>query len=686
MDVAVIAYVALSREDEGTSLGSQLAGIEAACEREGQREIVETYRDEGSGYQSDREDGLRGPDAAAAREHAARLAKEGRPVELWVWRSDRLGRGDGLTAAHLTEHVLWGLKNGVDLRSATDDLVVKSMAFAGFVGDQNHGYSKAVSEHVTRGKQAQIEQGRRLGGPVPDGYKVVAETNQSGKVLSRRYLPDEGRAGIILEMFALSEAGHGDAVIAQQLNAAGHQTKNGKLWSRSRVQSTLRNGIYAGRHRRDVRGVDGRLDHCEWYPANDIPEPLISPERFDLLMAARELRDVSKAGREQGVLRDRRRGGSTTRYALHKLARCKRCGEFMYARTDGYRRRRDGGQQRYYACPHVLNGTGHCDAPFIDAALVDAALIPHLQEFFSDFAAWSKAMRDSNQTESRNVERQLEAAQQRLAISVKAEKAAKAKAKRCFQDGEDQKADAALEVMADEQVDRRALEGKVAALHDTLTELSSQSSPTDTMLDYWRDLSETIFGRLTSATSMGAVNKELRVALDHVILDTVGIDPDKVYARGGHDAKELGQEGCLVVDPDKLEDVKREAMENVHITIEPVQRVSRLPLAAIHANKFIPFQWHAYDSDGVWGPSGEPQLIPNRRVLKVGERGLEGTTLDVAAMPADVRAQFDAIPRSGGATPDQSASDQERAFYQEENDSWKPWHWGRLQGSGCPVE
>src|SRR4051812_41967884 len=88
-----ILYAAKSTADPRGSIPTQLADCRAAAERDG-REVVAEYQDEAASAFK----GNRGAGLPAAKDPAIRSG-----AELWVQPSDRLARGDGITADHLAE-------------------------------------------------------------------------------------------------------------------------------------------------------------------------------------------------------------------------------------------------------------------------------------------------------------------------------------------------------------------------------------------------------------------------------------------------------------------------------------------------------------------------------------------------------------------------------------------------------
>ena len=93
MAAAAVLYAAKSTADERGSILTQLADCRAAAEAEDREVIAEHHDEAAAAFKGNRGAGLtRAKDAAI---------KAG--AELWVQHSDRLARGDGITADHLAE-------------------------------------------------------------------------------------------------------------------------------------------------------------------------------------------------------------------------------------------------------------------------------------------------------------------------------------------------------------------------------------------------------------------------------------------------------------------------------------------------------------------------------------------------------------------------------------------------------
>ena len=72
--------------------------------------------------------------------------------------------------------------------------------------------------------------------------------------------------------------------------------------------------------------------------------------------------------------------------------------------------RKDGSRRGIYLCRHVADVTGLCDAPPIDAELIDTHFVNELQRYLSDFEAWRDQLQSGYGSEHERLERELSTA------------------------------------------------------------------------------------------------------------------------------------------------------------------------------------------------------------------------------------------------------------------------------------
>jgi hypothetical protein len=442
----------------------------------------------------------------------------------------------------------------------------------------------------------------------PDSIVIV-----KGRVVRRNYVADPKRAPVILELFALAEQGLGDATVSRRLNQLGHRRKSGEPFDRRCVQDIICRPMYCGIHSTAVEG------EVVLYPATDT-KPLITIERWEAIMAARKQRDVSKSGREGGVANAK--GRSTIHFALSRLARCGRCGRGMRCKPDSYVRK-DGTKKRYYQCKGRADGAGVCDQPMIDAKAVDTMLIYHLRDYFQDAGVWYESLRNATNLDADVVQQEVSALEAELADIAKAERRGRLKWRNLTASddpGDEAKADAVVDALAEGTRRAGAASGELDAARARLAALRRATQPTDAMLAYWTRMSEALFGRIKPDSPMGDVNRELHVALDHVVLDTV----------------------------------------EETITIQAVQKTTG----------------EVFDAVQVIRGSGNDGTLAN--VVQVPfVISLDGQVTSMAhgLNPDTVRYEV-----REPAVPQPPSPDRVAALLQEVGNSWEPWHWGYVHG------
>jgi DNA invertase Pin-like site-specific DNA recombinase len=502
--ISVVIYAARSKKgDDDRSTDSQRADVRARVVRETPTRLVQgEFTDDGfSGSKRNR-----GPGLKAAIEAALAAAAEHGACELWAFHSSRFGRGTGkLGEARALGGLFYDLRaQGVALRTVEDDDFVTNEMLIGFASRQAGKYAEDLSAHVRRGKRAQFERGERLGGPVPDGLLRVVELDKSGKA-SASYERDPARAPIVERAFGLAADGHGDPTIAKRLNTDGHRTKAGGTWTRRRVQSLLTNPTYAARVVMHGGTADQRITNATNVTA------LIDPTRFDAIQAARPTRD--RGGRPQPT------GRPTVRYVLSRLARCGRCGSTMYCQTSPYKRK-DGSHARRYVCAQVHSQTGTCDAPHIDAAKVDTAIVAHLRTLFVDFTAWTGTLEEARSAERDGLARQLDEARRRLAKLERAETAAHDKLVDALA-ADSKRADTYADALERVKAERGQLAASVEDVEHVLNARSAEPLPMDAMLDFWSQLGRAVKDGVDGGRSVEEVNLRLRDIFEHFRLDVV---------------------------------------------------------------------------------------------------------------------------------------------------------------------
>ena len=222
-DTAVL-YAAKSTEDRHGSIPDQLAQCRTAAEAEGREVVAEHSDEDATAFKGNRGHGL-----TAAKDAAIAAA----PSELWVQHSDRLARGDGITADHLAEVWFALRRHGVRLRSVQDDSNLEDAIRVVIIGERNWEDSARKAAATQAGKRRAAERGDPQFGIVPDGYRVLRGVDEHGRVTRRMELDPE-RVEIYRLIFDLALRGYSDRAIVLELDKGGDRTQQRKATHRPR--------------------------------------------------------------------------------------------------------------------------------------------------------------------------------------------------------------------------------------------------------------------------------------------------------------------------------------------------------------------------------------------------------------------------------------------------------------------
>jgi site-specific DNA recombinase len=283
------------KQDPALSFPSQLK----ACERKVAElggEITATFEDQESGAKQDRPGWT--ALTAEARERDSR-----RFDAVVIYSTSRLAR-DRLYAA-LFERELQ--KVGVSIHYATgagDPTTPEGKVFIGMQQLWDEFERNKLARETKRGMREGTEQGYRMGGRAPYGYRrdahALPEGHQGDTSKQRvKLAPEPDEAVVVAEIFHLhADHGYSPKAIADHLNQAGgppppsHVDRNRNRrghWATSTIRSMLRNDVYTGRmvwNRLDFAtarqngGAPRQRAQEEWVVAPDSHLPLVSDETF----------------------------------------------------------------------------------------------------------------------------------------------------------------------------------------------------------------------------------------------------------------------------------------------------------------------------------------------------------------------------------------------------------------------
>ena len=361
MSGQAILYAAKSTEDIRGSIPTQLEDGRRLAEQEG-LEVDGEYSDEAASAFN----GNRGPELAAALEHAERIG-----ASLIVQHSDRLARGDGKQARHLAELFFFANRAGITLRSVQDDSTFQNPVLAVVMGERNMEDSRRTSMAVKAGLQRRRERGLYSAGRTPFGYQRVRNEDDE-----RVLVIDQERASWVRRLFDLYLEGKGYADIGRALDDEDAPTpKGGGLWCHYTVGRILFNPVYAGFIRSGGKLFEG--SH----------EPIIDSETWDKVVALRE----AKA-------RTHKRGRPSAGKHLFRTGflKCGICREPMSPLT--YRERPHPTDQ-IYRCLGRKRHSHTCDMSAVYRSDVDSAVYAYFRDLGGDAEATREQLANARELE-----------------------------------------------------------------------------------------------------------------------------------------------------------------------------------------------------------------------------------------------------------------------------------------------
>ena len=283
------------------------------------------------------------------------MAKEKKFDVFVAYKSDRIGRDSDespLVIAGLNEAgVRVFTVNDGEIKTSTQ--MDKLYTFLQFWQNESESVKKA--EVATDFQILAIKQGKWRGGGksfVPYGYKAIdnGSKNQKGKAILD-FVIDENEAEIIKKIYDWSiNYNMGAKSIAEKLNIENIQTRNGKQWYYSTINSIFNNIIYKGYFH-----INSKLRK----------ETVISPQQPHLVIIPDdEWEENQKCMKKRSTYRDSRtKGISQSKSLLSGIIYCGYCGKKLtpwqnyktYKSKSGKRRY----VQRYYRCTSSLSYSGN---------------------------------------------------------------------------------------------------------------------------------------------------------------------------------------------------------------------------------------------------------------------------------------------------------------------------------------
>lgn len=301
--------------------------------------------------------------------------KDGKIDVVVCWKYNRIARNmlDLLKIAKFLDSYNVGLVSlSESFQTATKEgrLMFNMMAA---VGEFERG---TISENVKMGMLARARTGKWNGGIVL-GYDVV-KTGIEEKGKSSRLEINQEEAKIVQLIFDMYAKGNGYKAIANALNKQGYKSKKNNDFAVATIREILRNPVYIGKIRYNVRE-----NWNEKRRKNINPDPIIAEGEHEAII------DLATWEKVQFNLSQSQ--GKPTRiydgeFPLTGLLRCPQCGAGMViGRTS--KLRKDGTRKRtaYYVCGASKNkGSAVCKANGIRAEKVNEVVFNKLGELMND--------------------------------------------------------------------------------------------------------------------------------------------------------------------------------------------------------------------------------------------------------------------------------------------------------------
>lgn len=366
--VALYTRVSTTEQaEEGYSIDEQERLLREYCKKENY-DVFNCYSDKG----------ISGKNITARPELQSLLidAQDKKFNLVLVWKINRLARNilDLLEMIDLLE------KHGITFRSLTEHFETEtpvgnlSLHMMAAVGEFERG---TIAQNVKMGMLARAREGKWNGGQVL-GYDIIEIDDDSKKKKENILQVNKREAEVVKLIFNLYTSGMGYKAITNKINKEGYKTKRGNCFAVSTLKEILKNPIYIGKIRYNVR------QNWNEKRRRDInPNPILVQGNHEPII------DVNTWERVQQLLEASK--GKPSRiydgeFPLTGLLKCPVCGAGMViSRTTNTLK--DGTKRRfsYYACGNWKNkGTAVCHSNSIRADKANEYVYEKLSELMKN--------------------------------------------------------------------------------------------------------------------------------------------------------------------------------------------------------------------------------------------------------------------------------------------------------------
>ena len=349
MTKAVIYARYSSKNQNDYSIEAQIASCVEYAENHNM-EIVNIYRDRAITAQTDKRPGF---------QQMIKDSYSGKYDTLIVWALDRFARN--VKDAENNFDILYN--NNVTVVSVTEnfDNSPQGEFIRGLFNLWAQYYSKSLAVNVKRGMDQNIEYCYFNGGQIPFGYKSVAVNDgiSNSKRPKKKLVVDEDIRHIVVEIFNRYVDGETMKNICDDLNARGVKTGSSEKFSRTSLNSILKNKRYTG-----VYIFNGA----------EVPNGMPSIISEELFGKAQEKMDANKKAPARSL--------ATEEYLLTGKLFCGECGELL---TGISGKSHTNSVYRYYSCKGTKSKSSNkCIAKNIRKDVLEEIVLQKSKMFLTD--------------------------------------------------------------------------------------------------------------------------------------------------------------------------------------------------------------------------------------------------------------------------------------------------------------
>lgn len=381
----------VEQAEEGYSVDEQRRRCIEYCEKEN-HEVFKVYEDRGiSGKNISGRPGLK---------DLLKDANANKFDLVVVWKLNRISRRliDILNIVDTLD------KNNIAFRSLTESFETETPAgklqlnIMGAIGEFERG---TIAENVKMGMIARAREGKWNGGKVL-GYDIVEIPSEGKKRKETKLVINNKEAMTVRRIFELYSEGYGYKATVNRVNKEGHKSKKGNTFSTASIKEILKNPVYIGKIRYNVR-----QDWNEKRRKNINPNPVLVEGEHDAIIDSETWEKV------QIILKDRSKTHNRvydSEFPLSGLLKCPVCGASMTI-SRSYNKRKDGTKKvaEYYSCGNWKNkGTAVCNSNSIRAEVADEVVINKLIEIVNNELLLKKVINNINKNKSSKLKPKLD--------------------------------------------------------------------------------------------------------------------------------------------------------------------------------------------------------------------------------------------------------------------------------------